>query len=69
MQAVPAMRRGVGRYWYPHVLGTVVLAVDRTRTDEVITGWGSLLHSRTPVGMSSFSVIRNMLAMGALSYG
>lgn len=69
VQAVPAMRRGVGRYWYPHVLGTVVLAVDRTRTDEVITGWGSLLHSRTPVGMSSFSVIRNMLAMGALSYG
>ena len=43
--------------------------MDRTRTDEVITGWGSLLHSRTPVGMSSFSVIRNMLAMGALSYG
>lgn len=69
VQAVPAMRRGVGRYWYPHVLGTVVLAVDRTRTNEVITGWGSLLHSRTPVGMSSFSVIRNMLAMGALSYG
>ena len=69
VQAVPAMRRGVGWYWYPHVLGTVVLAVDRTRTDEVITGWGSLLHSRTPVGMSSFSVIRNMLAMGALSYG
>ena len=69
VQAVPAMRRGVGRYWYPHVLGTVVLAVDRTRTDEEITGWGSLLHSRTPVGMSSFSVIRNMLAMGALSYG
>ena len=24
VQAVPAMRRGVGRYWYPHVLGTVV---------------------------------------------
>ena len=27
VQAVPAMRRGVGRYWYPHVLGTVVGAL------------------------------------------
>ena len=42
VQAVPAMTRGVGRYWYPHVSATVVLAVDRTRTDAVITGWNSL---------------------------
>lgn len=69
VQAIPAMARGVGRYWYPHVLATVVLAVDRTRTDAVITGWNSLRESRIPVGMSSYSVIRNMLAMGALSYG
>ena len=69
VQAIPAMDRGVGRYWYPHVSATVVLAVDRTRTDAVITGWNSLRESGIPVGMSSFSVIRNMLAMGALSYG
>ena len=69
VQAIPAMHRGVGRYWYPHVLATVVLAVDRTRTDAVITGWNSLPESGVPVGMSSYSVIRNMLAMGALSYG
>ena len=60
---------GVGRYWYPHVSATVVLAVDRTRTDAVITGWNSLRESRVPVGMSSFSVVRNMLAIGAISYG
>ena len=69
VQAVPAMTRGVGRYWYPHVSATVVLAVDRTRTDAVITGWNSLRVNKIPVGMSSFSVVRNMLAMGALSYG
>ncbi|RHR11049.1 hypothetical protein DWX58_00885 [Pseudoflavonifractor sp. AF19-9AC] len=69
VQAIPAMARGVGRYWYPHVLATVVLAVDRTRTDAVITGWNSLREIGVPVGMSSFSVVRNMLAMGALSYG
>lgn len=69
VQAIPAMTRGIGRYWYPHVSATVVLAVNRTRTDAVITGWNSLRESGVPVGMSSFSVIRNMLAMGALSYG
>lgn len=69
VQAIPAMTRGVGRYWYPHVSATVVLAVDRTRTDAAITGWSSLRESGIPVGMSSFSVVRNMLAMGALSYG
>lgn len=69
VQAVPAMARGVGRYWYPHVSATVVLAVDRTRTDAVITGWNSLRENRVPVGMSSTSIVRNMLVLGALSYG
>ena len=69
VQAIPAMDRGVGRYWYPHVSATVVLAVDRTQTNVVITGWNSLRESGVPVGMSSFSVIRNMMAMGALAYG
>lgn len=69
VQAIPAMDRGVGRYWYPHVSATVVLAVDRTRTDAVITGWNSFRESGVPAGMSSFSVVRNMLAIGALSYG
>ena len=69
VQAIPAMTRGVGRYWYPHVSATVVLAVDRTRTDAAIIGWSSLRESGIPVGMSSFSVVRNMLAIGAMSYG
>ena len=69
VQAIPAMDRGVGRYWYPHVSATVVLAVDRTRTDAEITGWNSLLENRVPVGIGSLSVIRTMMAVGALSYG
>ena len=69
VQAIPALERGVGRYWYPHVSATVVLAVDRTRTDAAVTGWNSLRESPVPVGISSSSVIRNMLALGALSYG
>ena len=69
VQAIPAMERGIGRYWYPHLCATVVLAVDRTRTDVAITGWNSLLESPVSVGLRNNSVIRNMLVMGALSYG
>lgn len=69
VQAIPAMKRGIGRYWYPHITATLVLAVDRTRTDMVITGWNSLREGQVPVGMSSTSVVRNMMAIGALSYG
>lgn len=69
VQAIPAMERGVGRYWYPHILSTVVIAVDRTQTDAVITGWNSLKESGVPVGVGSQSIIRNMLVMGAISYG
>lgn len=69
VQAVPALANGVGRYWYPHVSATVVLAVDRTRTDALITGWNSLQESQVPVGIGSISVMRTMMVMGALSYG
>ena len=69
VQAIPAMERGVGRYWYPHIRATVVLAVDRTRTDAPVTGWNSLLESAVPVGVGSTSVIRNMLVLGSISYG
>lgn len=69
VQAIPALNQGVGRYWYPQVLGTVVIAVDRTRTDIDITGWNSLRESQIPVGIGSESIIRNMLAIAALSYG
>ena len=69
VQAIPAMERGVGGYWYPHVLATVVLAVDRTQTDALVTGWNSLLESAVPVGVGSTSVIRNMLVLGSISYG
>ena len=69
IQAISAMNNGIGRYWYPHMLCTVVIAVDRTQTDVSITGWNSLKQNNVPVGIGSTSIIRNMLAMGAISYG
>lgn len=69
VQAIPALDQGVAQYWYPHISATVVIAVDRTRTDAAITGWRSLWESQVPVGVGSTSVIRNMLVIGALSYG
>lgn len=69
VQAIPAINRGVGRYWYPHVLCTVVIAVDRSKTDAEVTSWNSLMGIQDAVGVGSYSVIRNMLVMGALSYG
>ena len=69
VQAFTAINNGIGRYWYPHMLCTVVIAVDRSQTDVSITGWNSLKESKVPVGIGSKSVIRNMIAIGALSYG
>lgn len=69
VQAVPAMERGVGKYWYPHVLSTMVIAVDRNRTNAAITGWNSLWESGVSVGIGSDSTIRNMLVLGSMSYG
>ncbi len=69
VQAIPAINQGVANYWYPHALSTVVIAVDRTQTDAVITGWKSLLDSKEIVGISSNSIIRDMLVMGSISYG
>ena len=69
VQAIPAINQGVVNYWYPHVLTTVVIAIDRAQTDVIVTGWESLLDCEEVVGISSDSIIRNMLVMGAISYG
>lgn len=45
VQALPAMAQGVGRYWYPHVSATVVLAVDRSRTDAAAFGRAGFLSA------------------------
>lgn len=69
VQALPAMAKGVGRYWYPNCRATVVIAVDRSQTDAAVTGWNSLIATGESVGTAGSSVIRNMLLFGAISYG
>jgi len=49
-QALPALEYGVAGYWYPHYLATVIIAVDRDKTDAVVTGWYDLLVAGEMVG-------------------
>lgn len=67
-QAIPAIQKGVGRFWYPQCLSTVVIAVDRDQTDEEIHGWKDLLSIGETVGMSSKTPALRLL-LGAISYG
>lgn len=50
VQALPALEGGVAAYWYPHYLSTVVIAVDRDRTETAIRGWRDLLSANETVG-------------------
>ena len=68
VQAIPAMEQGVGRYWYPHCLATVVIAVDRAQTDADISRWRDLLDAGAVVGMTADAPM-NRLILGAMSYG
>ena len=68
VQAVPAVRQGVGNYWYPQCLATVVLAVDRSQTDAVIRGWRDLLSAGVVVNWSVEETIDRM-NLAALAYG
>ena len=67
-QALPALEAGVAKYWYPQFLATVVIAVDRSRTDARIDSWGDLPSVGQAVGFSSSSIYSEPL-MGAIAYG
>ena len=68
VQALPALEIGIAAYWYPHYLATVVIAVDRDRTDAEIRGWRDLLAAGEVVGFDDTHVNRYML-MAAMAYG
>lgn len=67
-QAVPALEAGLAEYWYPQSLATVVIAVDRARTDAEIGGWGDLLSAGVNVGWDGTEV-NSQLCMAAMAYG
>jgi hypothetical protein len=49
-EAKPALSGHLEKVWYPQFTATVVIAVDRARTDAQIDGWQSLLSANEPVG-------------------
>lgn len=67
-QALPALEAGLARYWYPHYLATVVIAVDRGRTGAAISGWRDLRGADEDVGFSDTNGDKHML-MAAMAYG
>ena len=66
--ALPALEIGAAERWYPQYLATVVIAVDRSLTDAVITGWNDLVPAGVTVGMSD-RVPEIRLLMNAIAYG
>jgi hypothetical protein len=67
-QAVGALETGIAKYWYPHYLATVIIAVDRDQTDVAITGWNDLKSTQQEVAFSNTSGDVQMLS-AAMSYG
>jgi hypothetical protein len=72
-QAISALRAGNATYWYPHYQATVVIAVDRERTDANIKTWSDLSHTDELVGISSAIQsnprVNNPLMMAAIAFG
>ncbi len=68
VQAVPALENGAAAYWYPHYLATVVIAVDRDRTNARINSWNDLMAVGEAIGYSDHYPDKHLL-MGAIAYG
>jgi len=51
-QALPALKYNAAAHWYPHYSATVVIAVDRDRTDAQVHGWGDLAASGEVVSLN-----------------
>ena len=66
-QALSVLEQGTEAYWYPQYLATVVIAVDRDRTDAVIRGWNDLLSVSEEVGISGFYA--HHMILSAVAYG
>lgn len=67
-QAMGALDTGLAKYWYPHYLATVVIAVDKDQTDVKINSWNDLLSANEEVSFSNNPGDIQML-LAAMSYG
>lgn len=72
IEAYDVQAQNNAAYFYPLTLETVVIAIDRSRTDIVITSWSDLSVSDVCVnirGSSSDLVVEGYLALAAVCYG
>lgn len=68
VQAIPACQNGLANYWYPQHIATAVIAVDRSRTDSLITGWRDLACIPDSVGFIENANIGRLL-FASIAYG
>ncbi|MDL2224594.1 hypothetical protein LJC20_00075 [Eubacteriales bacterium OttesenSCG-928-M02] len=68
VQAVSIIENDVAKYWYPQYLATVVIAVDRDRTDALIEGWKDLPLAGEAVALANTEDALQIL-IAAISYG
>ena len=54
-------------FWYPHYLATVIIAVDRERTNANILSWSDLPAANEIVGVSG--VLAKQMVFSAVAYG
>jgi len=66
-QALPALEYNIAKYWYPQYLATVIIAVDRDRTDAVINGWWDIPAANVEVGFSN--KFTDQMLFSAVAYG
>ncbi|HZK27575.1 MAG TPA: histidine kinase N-terminal 7TM domain-containing protein [Thermoclostridium sp.] len=67
-QAAGALETGIAKYWYPHYLATVIIAIDRDQTNTIVKGWNDLFVTQQEVGLFGMPGNMQMLA-AAMSYG
>lgn len=67
-QAVGALETGIAKYWFPHYLATVIIAVDRDQTDAAVSTWSDLLATQEEVAFFDTPSNVQMLT-AAMSYG
>ena len=66
--AEPAMEQGMADYWYPQYITTVVVAVDRSKSNLEIAYWEDLLNTNEAINISE-DITDLRLLMAAMSYG
>ena len=67
-QAVGALETGIAKHWYPQYLATVIIAIDRDQTNEVVTSWKDLFATQQEVGFFDTPGNVQMLT-AAMSHG